>query len=55
MSAWAISSVSIVMLPMLALWNAEVRRDQRRALRDWVGETFVPIALPASDDDDPFR
>ncbi len=46
---------SMVMLPALALWNAEVRREQRRVLRDWVGQTFVPIALPAADDDDPFR
>ncbi|HWB79070.1 MAG TPA: hypothetical protein VG755_29120 [Nannocystaceae bacterium] len=46
---------SAVMLPALALWNAEVRREQRRALRDWVGQTFVPIALPAAEDDDPFR
>jgi hypothetical protein len=46
---------SIVMLPALALWNAEIHREQRRALRDWVGQTFVPIALPAAEDDDPFR
>lgn len=46
---------SAVMLPALALWNAEVRREQRRTLREWVGQTFVPIALPAAEDDDPFR
>lgn len=46
---------SLVMLPALALWNAESRRVQREALVGWMGRTFVPIALPAADEDDPFR
>jgi hypothetical protein len=46
---------SLVMLPALALWNAESRRVQRDALVTWMGRTFVPIALPATDEDDPFR
>lgn len=46
---------SLVMLPALALWNAESRRAHRDALVTWMGQTFVPIALPATDDDDPFR
>lgn len=37
---------ALVMLPALALWNAESRRHQRDALFDWLGRTFVPIALP---------
>jgi hypothetical protein len=48
---------ALVMLPALAVWNAESRRGQREALLDWIGRTFVPIALPPADDDeaDPFR
>ncbi|MBX7082760.1 MAG: hypothetical protein K1X88_26375 [Nannocystaceae bacterium] len=48
---------ALVMLPALAVWNAESRRGQREALLDWLGRTFVPIALPPADDDeaDPFR
>lgn len=46
---------ALVMLPALALWNAESRRTQREVLMAWVGRVFVPIALPPGDDDDPFR
>jgi hypothetical protein len=47
---------SLVMLPAMALWNAESRREQELELRRLVGELLVPIALPPEDDDeDPFR
>jgi hypothetical protein len=47
---------ALVMLPALALWNAESRRHQREALVAWLGRTLVPIALPGDTDaPGPFR
>ena len=46
---------SLVMLPALALWTAESRRVPSAAPVPWMGRTFGPIALPATDEDDPFR
>jgi hypothetical protein len=47
----------LVMLPALAMWNAESRREQELELRRLIGELMVPIALPPADDEDedPFR
>ncbi len=45
----------VVMLPGLALWDAESRRMQRAALWRLLGEVLTPIALPEAGRDDPFR
>lgn len=49
---------SLVMLPALALWNAESRRVQRETLITWLGRTFMPLALaadPEGEEPGPFR
>jgi hypothetical protein len=45
----------IVMVPLLMLWNAHSRRQHMESLWELMGEVFVPVALPASPEEDPFR
>ena len=44
-----------IMLPLLSFWNASSREEHMESLWSLVGEVFMPVALPADPEDDPFR